>query len=120
MFTCILCAICGICAFMFDVWRNTLILILQLYFTGSWQCNSLEKKDAFSPNMATEVHRNSDSNLVRQDVHGSPLMTRKRKVVMATMVGIAYVLWGCNISIQPPIYPREAERKGATPSQVGI
>ncbi len=32
----------------------------------------------------------------------------------------AYIVWGLLLSLQPPFYPSEAERKGATPSQVSI
>jgi hypothetical protein len=30
----------------------------------------------------------------------------------------AYIVWGLMVSILPPFYPKEAEKKGATPSQV--
>ncbi len=30
----------------------------------------------------------------------------------------AYVVWGLLFSVQPPIYPKEAEDRGAKPSQV--
>ncbi len=30
-----------------------------------------------------------------------------------------YVVWGMLFSVQPPFYPGEAEKKGATPAQVG-
>ena len=31
-----------------------------------------------------------------------------------------YLVWGLLFSLQPPFYPREAEAKGATPSQVQV
>ncbi len=31
---------------------------------------------------------------------------------------LAYIVWGLLLSLQPPFYPSEAEKKGATPSQV--
>ena len=39
---------------------------------------------------------------------------------MAIFSGGAYLAWGLMFSIQPPFYPKEAEAKGATPSQVRI
>ena len=32
----------------------------------------------------------------------------------------AYIGWGLLLSLQPPFYPLEAEKKGATPSQYGF
>ena len=32
----------------------------------------------------------------------------------------AYIVWGILISLQPPFYPLEAEKKGATPHQVSL
>ena len=32
----------------------------------------------------------------------------------------AYIGWGLLLSLQPPFYPTEAEKKGATPSQYGF
>ena len=32
----------------------------------------------------------------------------------------AYTVWGILIYLQPPFYPSEAEKRGATPSQVRI
>ena len=32
----------------------------------------------------------------------------------------AYIGWGLLLSLQPPFYPSEAEKKGATPSQYGF
>ena len=32
----------------------------------------------------------------------------------------AYTVWGLIISLLPPFYPREAERRGATPAQYGF
>ncbi len=32
---------------------------------------------------------------------------------------VGYVVWGMLFSVQPPFYPGEAEKKGATPAQVG-
>ena len=31
---------------------------------------------------------------------------------------LAFLFWGLMISLQPPFYPAEATKKGATPSQV--
>ena len=42
---------------------------------------------------------------------------RGRAIVLAIFIGGAYLVWGLMFSIQPPFYPKEAEAKGATPSQ---
>ena len=44
--------------------------------------------------------------------------SKTRTVLLAIVIGFAYVVWGALISLQPPFYPTEAEKKGATPSQV--
>lgn len=38
--------------------------------------------------------------------------------VVVQFLFLAYFVWGLMFSIQPPFYPKEAEAKGATPSQV--
>ena len=48
------------------------------------------------------------------------LHSRGRAIVLAIFIGGAYFVWGLMFSIQPPFYPKEAEAKGATPSQVRI
>ena len=45
---------------------------------------------------------------------------RGRSIVLAIFIGGAYFVWSLMFSIQPPFYPKEAEAKGATPSQVRI
>ena len=46
------------------------------------------------------------------------MISRTRTVFLAISVVCAYVVWGALISLQPPFYPTEAEKKGATPAQV--
>ena len=46
------------------------------------------------------------------------IMSAKKKVVLIVLLVIAYLVWGSIISLQPPFYPKEAEAKGVTPSQV--
>ena len=43
---------------------------------------------------------------------------KAKTIALAIVVGSAYMVWGALISLQPPFYPTEAEKKGATPSQV--
>ena len=45
-------------------------------------------------------------------------LSRSRTVLLISICGTAYVVWGALISLQPPFYPTVAESKGATPSQV--
>ena len=45
-------------------------------------------------------------------------LSRGRIIFMSITVSSAYVVWGLLISLQPPFYPQEAEKKGASPSQV--
>ena len=47
------------------------------------------------------------------------MISRTRTVFLAISIVCAYVVWGALISLQPPFYPTEAEKKGATPAQVG-
>ena len=46
------------------------------------------------------------------------MISRTRTVFLAISIVCAYVVWGALISLQPPFYPTEAEKKGATPAQV--
>ena len=45
-------------------------------------------------------------------------ISTKKKLILAVLLVLAYIVWGSLISLQPPFYPTEAEKKGATPSQV--
>ena len=47
-----------------------------------------------------------------------PRLSQSRTVLLISICGTAYVVWGALISLQPPFYPTVAETKGATPSQV--
>ena len=46
------------------------------------------------------------------------MLSKSRTIFLGLSVAAAYVTWGLLISLQPPFYPSEAEKKGATPSQV--
>ena len=46
------------------------------------------------------------------------IVSAQKKLVLIILLVIAYLVWGSMISILPPVYPKEAEAKGATPSQV--
>ena len=41
-----------------------------------------------------------------------------RKSLLFCTAGVALICWGLLLSLQPAFYPTEAEKKGATPSQV--
>ena len=45
-------------------------------------------------------------------------LTKGRIVIMSINIAAAYLVWGLLVSLQPPFYPQEAEKKGASPSQV--
>ena len=42
------------------------------------------------------------------------------KKIFGYSIFLAYIGWGLLLSLQPPFYPSEAEKKGATPSQYGF
>ena len=46
------------------------------------------------------------------------MFLEKRSVIFAVILTISYIVWGLTMSLTPPFYPGEAEKKGATPSQV--
>ena len=46
------------------------------------------------------------------------MLEEKRSIIFAVTLTISYIIWGSTISLTPPFYPGEAEKKGATPSQV--
>ena len=46
------------------------------------------------------------------------VLSKGRVIFMGISVASAYTVWGLLISLQPPFYPQEAEKKGASPSQV--
>ena len=46
------------------------------------------------------------------------MLKEKKSVIFAVILTISYIIWGLTVSLTPPFYPGEAEKKGATPSQV--
>ena len=44
--------------------------------------------------------------------------TGARALCLAISIACGCIVWGVLISLPPPFYPTEAERKGATASQV--
>ena len=46
------------------------------------------------------------------------VISTTKKLLLAGLLVVAYLVWGSLISLLPPFYPSEAEKKGATPSQV--
>ena len=46
------------------------------------------------------------------------MLTKAETVFLAISIVFAETIWGVLISLPPPFYPSEAEKKGATPSQV--
>ena len=57
------------------------------------------------------------SDMAREN-EASEHMTRSRSILLAVSVVIVYICWGLAMSIQAPLFPREAEKKGATASEV--
>ena len=46
------------------------------------------------------------------------MKTGSRTIYLAIFLVCAFIVWGASISLQPTFYPTEAEKRGATPSQV--
>ena len=46
------------------------------------------------------------------------MVSRAHTISLAICTVAVYLVWGLILSLQPLLYPREAEAKGATPSQV--
>ena len=74
----------------------------------------LRKKKENPPPTNTKLYVDENMSPSTSD----PVLSRTRVVLMSVSVASAYLVWGLLISIQPPFYPEEAEKKGATPSQV--
>ena len=47
-------------------------------------------------------------------------LSKTRIVILATAFALSYISWGLLLSLLPPFYPTEAEKKGATPSEYGF
>ena len=70
------------------------------------------KKDLSRSSSDLEIQPLKESN--RVDI------STQKKLILTVLLVIAYIVWGSLISLQPPFYPTEAEKKGATPSQVSF
>ena len=46
------------------------------------------------------------------------MLTKAQTIFLSISIVFAFTIWGVLISLTPPFYPSEAEKKGATPSQV--
>ena len=47
-------------------------------------------------------------------------ISKTRVIILAIAFALSYISWGLLLSLLPPFYPSEAEKKGATPSQYGF
>ena len=67
-----------------------------------------------------DLSRSSSSDLEIQPLKEDNRVniSTKKKLILGVLLVLAYIVWGSLISLQPPFYPTEAEKKGATPSQV--
>ena len=46
------------------------------------------------------------------------LVSVKKSYFLMAMIAIVNIVWGANTSLPAPFYPKIAEEKGATPTQV--
>ena len=67
----------------------------------------------------TQENKASEEN-VQSLKENKIVISTTKKLFLAVLLVIAYIVWGALISLQPPFYPTEAEKKGATPSQVSF
>ena len=47
-------------------------------------------------------------------------MSKCKAILLVTSLVIAYICWGCAMSLQAPLFPTEAEKKGASASEVSM
>ena len=48
------------------------------------------------------------------------MLSKAQTIFLSLSIILAFITLGALISLTPPFYPAEAEKKGATPSQVNI
>ena len=48
------------------------------------------------------------------------MLSKAQTIFLSISIILAFTIWGALISLAPPFYPSEAEKKGATPSQVWL
>jgi len=48
------------------------------------------------------------------------MLSKVQTIFLSISIVFAFTIWGVLISLTPPFYPSEAEKKGATPSQYGF
>ena len=46
------------------------------------------------------------------------LLSTTKSYLLMVMIAVVNIVWGANTSLPAPFYPKIAEEKGATPSQV--
>ena len=46
------------------------------------------------------------------------LVSTTKSYLLMAMIAVVSIVWGANTSLPAPFYPKMAEEKGATPSQV--
>ena len=73
----------------------------------------LSKRDKIRVYRATNVHKKRGLMLPQK-------MLGCKTVIFFITIGGSFIIWGLYFALQPPFYPSEAEKKGATPSQVDI
>ena len=66
-----------------------------------------------------QQHQVSSHDAIEESRSSKPVkLSRARTLSLLVICGTAYIVWGALISLQPPFYPTEAAKKGASPSQV--
>ena len=58
--------------------------------------------------MTKTIHPESDQNQ----------LPRKKKCLLIVLIVVADINWGANTQLPAPFYPKLAEKRGASPSQV--
>ena len=58
--------------------------------------------------MTKTIHPESDQNQ----------LPRKKKFLLIVLIVVADINWGANTQLPAPFYPKLAEKRGASPSQV--
>ena len=64
------------------------------------------------------IGSDKEENRVKTKIESPVKLSTGKTIVLSLVLAVAYVSWGALISLIPPFFPSEAEKRGASSTEV--
>ena len=64
------------------------------------------------------IETDKEKNSVKTKIESPVKLSTGKTIVLSLVLAVAYVSWGALISLIPPFFPSEAEKRGASSTEV--